>query len=68
MEEVEAIAAKIANGIRNQYVLSYVPRNTAADGRFRTIRVVAEARGEARGKDKLIVRTRSGYYPMAPSR
>ena len=58
VNEVEAIAAKIAHDIRNQYLLAYVPSNTVDDGRFRAIRVVAEARG----LDKLTVRTQTGYY------
>jgi Ca-activated chloride channel family protein len=58
VNEVEDIAGKIAHDIRNQYLLSYVPSNMVDDGHFRAIRVVAEARG----LDKLTVRTQTGYY------
>ena len=60
VNEVEAIAAKIAHDIRNQYVLSYTPTNLAEDGAFRAIRVVASNRGQ----EKLMVRTRTGYYAV----
>jgi Ca-activated chloride channel homolog len=49
------IAPEIAHEIRNQYVMAYTPRNTAADGAFRKIRVTVNAPGAT-------VRTRSGYY------
>jgi VWFA-related protein len=57
-DDVEAMAAEIAEDIRNQYAISYVPRNAAPSARLRTLRVTAEARGQ----DKLTVRTRTGYY------
>src|SRR5258708_7711744 len=58
VNEVQAIWTKIAHDIRNQYVMSYIPTNLAEDGTFRSIKVTAEARG----MEKLIVRTRTGYY------
>ncbi len=58
VNEVEAIAARVAHDIRNQYVLAYKPSNAAQDGSFRSIRVLAEAPGQG----KLFVRTRTGYY------
>ena len=62
VREVEAIATQIAHDIRNQYVLTYVPVESE-EGRFHAISVVAEARG----MDKLTVRTRTGYYtPKKP--
>jgi Ca-activated chloride channel family protein len=57
VREVEAIATQIAHDIRNQYVITYVPAESE-EGRFHAISVVAEARG----MDKLTVRTRTGYY------
>jgi Ca-activated chloride channel family protein len=57
VREVEAIATQIAHDIRNQYVMTYVPAESE-EGRFHAISVVAEARG----LDKLTVRTRTGYY------
>jgi VWFA-related protein len=57
VREVEAICGQIAHDIRNQYVLTYVP-NESEEGRFHAIKVTAEARG----LEKLTVRTRTGYY------
>ena len=54
--EVEQIAHQVARDLRNQYTLGYTSSNTAMDGSFRTIKVVAT------GPNKPMVRTRSGYY------
>jgi Ca-activated chloride channel homolog len=66
-EEIGAvipICAHIATDIRNQYTIAYTPTNAAADGGFRNIQV----RAKAQGQDRLIVRTRTGYYaPGEPS-
>jgi VWFA-related protein len=62
LDQVEAIAGKIAHDIRNQYVLAYTPSNTAEDGSFRAIKVTATAPGQ----DRLTVRTRTGYYASKP--
>ena len=45
--------------LRNQYLLGYVPSNTARDGKWRRIRVKLDL---PRGIPKLSVRTRDGYY------
>ncbi len=65
LNEVESIATKIARDIRNQYMISYTPSGETPDGSFRTVRVTAQSKGQ----DKLMVRTRSGYYAggKAPS-
>jgi Ca-activated chloride channel family protein len=56
--EVIPICAHIARDIRSQYTIAYTPTNATADGAFRNIQVKAKAPGE----DRLLVRTRTGYY------
>jgi VWFA-related protein len=55
--EVAAICERIARDIRHQYTIGYVPINLTRDGAYRAIRVLARAKG----RDKLSVRTRTGY-------
>jgi hypothetical protein len=50
----------VARDIRNQYTITYSPTNSALDGTYRQIKVLAT------GPNKPIVRTRSGYYAAAP--
>jgi Ca-activated chloride channel family protein len=64
LHEVVAICERIARDIRHQYTLGYVSSNAAQPGAYRAIRVVARVTG----KDKLIVRTRSGYIAGGESR
>ncbi len=59
VQEVESICNQISNDIRNQYVLAYYPTNTAKDGTFRTVHVEV---APPRGRGRLEVRTRTGYY------
>jgi VWFA-related protein len=64
IDAVIPICAHIATDIRNQNTIAYTPTNGAADGAFRNIQV----RAKAQGQDRLIVRTRTGYYaPGEPS-
>jgi VWFA-related protein len=58
-DEVVAICERIARDIRHQYTIGYVPLNVARNGAYRSIRVIAQAKGH----DKLSVRTRNGYIP-----
>lgn len=58
LNEVEAVAVKIAHDIRNQYLITYTPSNEGTDGGYRSVTVKAAAQG----KGKLLVRTRTGYY------
>jgi hypothetical protein len=48
----------VAHDIRNQYTIGYKPTNPRASGGFRQIRVEARVKGH----NKLVVRTKSGYY------
>ncbi|GGG95067.1 hypothetical protein GCM10011586_07560 [Silvibacterium dinghuense] len=63
LSEVDSIAAEVARDIRNQYTIGYHSTRPPDEGggAYRTIRVDAHAQGHGR----LIVRTRSGYYPKA---
>lgn len=59
LEEVESTCVEVAHSIRNQYTLAYYPTNMNKDGSFRTVRVDAFAPHK---REKLVVRTRTGYY------
>jgi VWFA-related protein len=64
LDEVESTCRQIARDIRNQYTLVYTPSNLKKDGTFRNIRVDAFV---PNSKNKLVVRTRPGYFaPRAP--
>src|ERR1700681_4403914 len=58
LDEVDAISRTVASDIRSQYAIGFKPTNPRGNGGFRQIRV--EARSKGRGK--LMVRTKSGYY------
>lgn len=55
--QVTPICEQIARDIRNQYMIAYVPEERGDEG-YRTIEVKANARGRRR----LSVRARSGYF------
>lgn len=57
LSEVVAICERIARDIRHQYTIGYVPIKPTRDGTYHAIRVLAQAKG----RDKLFVRTRTGY-------
>jgi VWFA-related protein len=59
LDEVDQISSSVAHDIRNQYTIGYKPTTPKSEGGYRAIRVEAKAKGYS----KLIVRTRSGYYP-----
>jgi VWFA-related protein len=59
--KLPAICKQIARDIREQYTIAYVPTNKAHDGTYRAIRLTVTGPG----REKLVVRTRAGYY--APS-
>lgn len=64
LADVDSIAAEVAMDIRRQYTLGYHSSKPMTDPGYRSVKV--EAHGNSRSK--LIVRTRSGYYPRQQSR
>jgi VWFA-related protein len=63
LKDLAPVCERIAQDIRNQYTLAYVPTNRKRDGTYRAIQV--KASGQGRGR--LSVRTRAGYFaPPAP--
>jgi VWFA-related protein len=52
--ELEAVYGQVADELRQQYVLSYVPQNERRDGRWRNIEIYLTRPG-------LVARTRRGY-------
>src|SRR5271154_250606 len=58
LDEVDEISRTVAHDIRNQYTIGYKPTNPRGAGGFRAVRV--DAKGKGRGK--MMVRTKSGYY------
>ena len=56
LQDVDGVCQQVARDIRSQYIIEYSPTNSALDGSFRQIKVVAN------GPNKPVVRTRSGYY------
>ncbi len=61
IEQIDQIAAEVARDIRNQYTLGYHSTKPYTEPGFRRVEVTAEGKGMG----KLIVRTRTGYYPVA---
>ena len=55
--EVVPICGRIAEDIRNQYTIGYIPSNQKLDSAQRTIKVTATGRHS----ETLLVRTRAGY-------
>jgi VWFA-related protein len=63
LSEVAPICDRIARDIRHQYTIGYVPSNLTRNAGYRTIRVVARAKGR-----EVSVRTRTGYVAGGESR
>jgi VWFA-related protein len=63
IENIDQIAAEVARDIRNQYTLGYHSTKPTTEPGFRRVQVTAESKGMG----KLIVRTRTGYYPVVRS-
>ncbi len=55
MRDVSDAFLSIQEELRSQYAMAYKPANFIADGRYRTIEILAQDKG-------LRVRTRKGYY------
>jgi Ca-activated chloride channel family protein len=62
LDEVDEITRTVARDIHSQYTIGYKPTNHSKDGGYRVI----EVRAKTPGHHKLMVRTRSGYYPGQP--
>jgi VWFA-related protein len=60
IEQIDQIAAEVARDIRNQYTIGYHSTKPTTVPGFRRVEVTAEAKG----RGKLIVRTRTGYFPV----
>lgn len=58
IKEVVPFCERIARDVRNQYTIAYVPTNKIQDGAYRMIQV----RAVAKGRGRLLVRTRPGYF------
>jgi Ca-activated chloride channel family protein len=65
--DLENLSHKIAVDWRNQYRIGYLPTNSVANGKWRSIKVAVEFRDPKTNKViKTKVRTKSGYYaPVA---
>ena len=61
IEQIDQIAAEVARDIRNQYTIGYRSTKSYNEPGFRRV----EVRAEGKGQGKLIVRTRTGYFPVA---
>jgi len=59
ISDVGEIAAEVAHDIRTQYTIGYHSTKPFTQGGYRIVKVEAHASGYG----KLIVRTKSGYYP-----
>jgi VWFA-related protein len=60
IEQIDQIAAEVARDIRNQYTLGYHSTKPTSEPGFRRVQVIAEGKGSS----KLVVRTRTGYFPV----
>jgi VWFA-related protein len=61
LDEVDAISRSVAHDIRSQYTIGYKPTTPRSQGGYREIKVDAKSTKH----EKLIVRTKSGYYAGA---
>ena len=59
MSALEKVCERIASELKNQYVLGYVPSNTAKNGDWRKVRVKVNP---SQTTDRFTVRAKEGYY------
>jgi VWFA-related protein len=64
IEQIDQIAAEVARDIRNQYTLGYRSTRPTTEAGFRKVLVMATGNNQA----KLVVRTRTGYFPIVRTR
>jgi Ca-activated chloride channel homolog len=62
LKELDAMYERIAGEIHGQYMIGYVSRNTARDGKWRQV----EIRLNRPSSNRLQVRTREGYFAPSP--
>lgn len=62
--EIVPICKRIAEDIRNQYTIGYVPSNQDLDNTYRTIRLTATGQHH----ERYLVRTRAGYIASSERR
>ncbi|MGA2250568.1 VWA domain-containing protein [Terracidiphilus sp.] len=60
IEQIDQIAAEVAQDIRSQYTIGYHSTKPSTQQSFRRVDVTAAEKGEG----KLTVRTRTGYFPV----
>jgi len=58
LDEVDEISRTVAHDIRSQYTIGYKPSTPKNRGGYRQVKVEARTNGH----NKLVVRTKSGYY------
>lgn len=63
-EDLTRAFARIANELRSQYLLTYVPRNTNAEQSFRPVRIEVGDSKSGRNRPRLFYRP--GYYFKVP--
>jgi len=64
LDEIVPVCTQVARDIRNQYTIGYYPTNPARDGTFRAVQVELVP---PKGRGKLAVRARAGYYAQKAS-
>ncbi len=59
LQDLPAVCERIANELRNQYLLGYAPGNAVRDGKFRQVKVMVSP---PEGMPKLRTHHRQGYF------